>query len=188
MSDLRTAATSSDSKKYYTQVNAERREARKDLRRLARAENEADQEEQRRLLEQEQNEMKELLKTKVSDTAQPSLFVTARFLVEDYAMRIPIEPCQACKKPVLPSDPESEAVKNNRSEKRAMRTFCGHWLHWNCLNEWLTTPPFVRQCLICTRRIWHPDWPEDYKQLEKAWQSKEARKREMADVSDMMGF
>lgn len=183
MSDLRAATVASSAKKYYKEVNAERREARKDLRRLARAESEADKEEARRILEEEQKEMNELLKSKISDTAQPSLFAAAKFLVEEYAARLPLEPCQACKKTALPSDPENEALKNPRSEKRPMRTFCGHWLHWNCLNEWLTTPPFVRQCSTCNRRIWHPDWPEDYKQLEKAWQNKEARKREISDVS-----
>lgn len=183
MSDLRAATQASDSKKYFKEVNAERREARKDLRRLAKAESEADQEEARRLLEEEQNEMKELLKCKVSETAQPSLFAAAKYLVEDFAVKMPAEPCQACQKPVLPADPDNEALKNGRSERRPLRAFCGHWLHWNCLNDWLTTPPFVRQCPACTRRIWHPDWPEDYKQLEKAWQNKEARKREISDVS-----
>lgn len=183
MSDLRAATQVSDSKKYYKEINAERREARKDLRRLAKAESDADQEEARRLLEEEQNEMKELLKSKVSDTAQPSLFAAAKYLIEDYATRLPVEPCQACRNCVFPADPENEAVKNTRSDRRPLRAFCGHWLHWNCLNDWLTTPPFVRQCPACTRRIWHPDWPEDYKQLEKAWQNKEARKREISDVS-----
>eukprot|EP01039_Chlorochromonas_danica_P008258 gene8258-9107_t len=187
MSDLRAASTSSDSRKYFTQQNAERREARKDLRRLVKAESEADEAERARLLAEEQDYMKELLKAKVSDVAQPSLYAVARFIVEDYVFRLPVEPCQACKRTVLPANPDSEAAKNPKSNNRAMRTFCGHWLHWNCLNEWLTTPPFVRQCPVCTRRIWHPDWPEDYKQLEKAWQSKEARKREVSDVSDFMG-
>ncbi len=182
MSDLRAATQTTDSKKYFKEINAERREARKDLRRLAKAESEADQEEARRLLEEEQNEMKELLKCKVSETAQPSLFAAAKYLVEDYATRLPVEPCQACKNNVFPADPENEALKNPRSERRPLRAFCGHWLHWNCLNDWLTTPPFVRQCPACARRIWHPDWPEDYKQLEKAWQNKEARKREISDV------
>lgn len=185
MSDLRAATTSHHGKMYKTEANEARREARKDLRRLARAESEADREAQQQYLEEEQQLMNDLLRCKVSETAQPSLLPVAKFLVEDFAFRIPVEPCQACRLPVLPADPESEAVKNPRSEKRAMRTFCGHWLHWNCLNDWLCSPPFVRQCPTCSpsRRIWHPDWPEDYKQLEKAWQSKEARKREMSDVS-----
>ena len=188
ISDLRAATTASDSKKYYTQVNADRREARKDLRRLAKAETEKEQELQKQLLEEEQNEMKELLKATVSETAQASLYQTARYLVEDYICKLPVEKCQACKENAFHSDPDNEANKNPKSDRRAMRTYCGHYLHWNCLNDWLTSPPFVRQCPICNRRIWHPDWPEDYKQLEKAWQSKEARKREMSDVSDFMGI
>jgi hypothetical protein len=189
MSDLRVATARSSKNTYVTQGNAERREARKDLRRLAESELESDMAERDALLEEEQTHMKELMRCKVSETAQPSLFAVARFLVEDYACRLHIEPCQACRKPVLPEDPDSEAVRNSKSEKRAMRTFCGHWLHYECLNEWLTTPPFIRQCPACEgRRIWHPDWPEDHKQLEKAWQNKQARDREMADVSNFMGM
>jgi len=184
MSDLRVASSNNDKKRYVRENNAERREARKDLRRLAKAESDADKEQQRLLLEEEQREMNELLKAKVSETALLSLFPAARFLVEDYGCRIPVEPCQACNLPIFPEDPENEAIRNARSDHRPMRTYCGHWLHWDCLNDWLTSPPFVRQCPICTRRIWHPDWPEDYKQLEKAWQNKEARKREMSDVSN----
>lgn len=183
MSDLRVATTTSSKHAYVTQANAERREARKDLRRLAKAESEADEAQYKAMLEAEQAEMQALMRAKVSDVAQPSLYAVAKFLVEDYACRLPIEPCQACKNPVLHADPNNEANTNSRSDKRPMRTFCGHWLHYHCLNEWLTSPPFKRQCPVCDRRIWHPDWPEDYKILEKAWQAKESRAREMSDVS-----
>jgi hypothetical protein len=183
MSDLRDASSAHKKKVYVTQATAERREARKDLRRLAKAESEADQEMEKQIREAEQSEMKELLRSKISDVAQPSLLAVARFLIDDYATRLPREVCQACRNPALPEDPSSEALRNPQSENRPMRTFCGHWLHYRCLNEWLTTPPFVRQCSACDRRIWHPDWPEDHKQLEKAWQTREARKREVSDVS-----
>jgi hypothetical protein len=193
ISDLRVATTSGNSKMYKPHVTAERREARRDLRKLAKEESEQDQQAYKEMLEQEQCEMKELLKGKASEVAQPSLYAAARFIVEDFACRLPLEPCQACKKPVLAAEPESELAptagnstakaKNARIAMKPMRTFCGHWLHFTCLNEWLTTPPFVRSCPVCSRRIWHPDWPEDHKQLEKAWQSQEARKREMCDVS-----
>ena len=56
------------------------------------------------------------------------------------------------------------------------------------LDTWLTTPPFIRDCPVCTRRIWHPAWPADHKQLEKAWQKAEAAKREQSEISDLMGF
>jgi hypothetical protein len=71
--------------------------------------------------------MKELMKQKVSETAQPSLLAAARFLVDDYACRLPLEKCQACKATVMPADPSDEALRNPQSSKRPMRTFCGHW-------------------------------------------------------------
>jgi len=70
-------------------------------------------------------------------------------------------------------------------QQRPLRAICGHWLHHSCLDRLLTTPPFGKACSVCAdqRRIWHSDWPEDPRQLEKAWQCKQARLREMADVS-----
>jgi hypothetical protein len=138
--------------------NAERREARKDLRRLAKAESALDEEYMKQMLELEQQEMRELMSLKLSDTAQPSLLVAVRFLVEDYVTRLPKEPCQACQNRAFAADPASDAVTNIQSKFRPMRTYCGHWFHFQCLNNWLTTPPFIRNCNVCNRRIWHPDW------------------------------
>lgn len=102
---------------------------------------------------------------------------------------MPVELCQKCNKTVLPTDCNSEAIKNSRSENKPIRVFCGHWLHYSCLKEWLETPPFIRRCPVCIdRRIWHPDWPEDYKLLEKAYMKAEERKREEDDIASMMGF
>ena len=115
--------------------------------------------------ELEQVEMKELLKSQISETAQPSLFAIARFLIEDYAIKLPVEVCQACEKCVFSEDPDSADMKDRSHKQRPMRTFCCHWFHYSCLNEWLTTPPFIRNCKICDRRIWHPDWPDDVKKL-----------------------
>lgn len=188
ISDLRVATTAQKKNVYSVHANAERREARKDLRRLARAESEKDQEEERLMREAEQAEMKALLGLKISDTAQPSLLVVAKFLVEEFAARLPREPCQACKKNVLPDNANDEAITNPRSNMRPMRVFCGHWLHYKCLDDWMCTPPFVRQCPVCDRKISHPDWGDDHKAREKAWMKQEERKREMSDVSDMLGF
>lgn len=183
MSDLRDASAAKDKSKYFTHAKAERKEARKDLRRLAKAESDADQAQLAAMVADEENKMIQLMSANVSDSAQPSLVPVAKFLVEEYALRIPQEPCQACKKPILPADSSDEAACKVNSKRRPMRTFCGHWLHHNCLDKWLTNPPFLRYCPACERRIWHPDWSEDHKQLEKAWQQKEAKKREMSDVS-----
>jgi hypothetical protein len=190
MADLRVATAKTDKRLYVTDANLEKKEARKDLRRLARSVAESDKEQQQQLMAEEEKEMKELMGRKMSDSAQPSVFVAAKYIVNNYVFRLPAEPCQACKKPILPAEPaaagtsSSGLTSSEREPHRPVRTFCGHWLHWDCLDKWLTEPPFIRQCPVCDRRIWHPDWPEDHKQLEKAWQVKEARLREQQDVFD----
>jgi len=189
ISDLRERTQHHHKHVYSVKANAERREARKDLRRLAREEGEKDLEDERLVREQEQAEMLALLKLKASDTAQPSLLPVASFIIEDYAVRLPQEKCQACKLPVLhPDNPVDTSMTNPRSNHRPVRTYCGHWLHWHCLDKWLTTPPFIRMCPVCERRVWHPDWPSDHKQLEKAYAMKQARERECNDCADLMGF
>jgi hypothetical protein len=189
MNELRQVNSARDKRNQGTvHSTAERREARKDLRRLAKAESAADALREKEMLEMEQREMLELMGTKISETAQPSLVPTVKYIIEEFALRLPIEPCQNCRKNVFPDDPSDKALSDTSSKLRPMRSLCGHWLHHDCLNTWLTTPPFARNCPACERRVWHPDWPSDIKQLERAWQNQEARKREMSDVSDFMGF
>ena len=151
ISDLRVATVTKDRKyQYALHGNAERRDARKELRRLAKAELNHDETIDKKMREEEQAEMKELMKLKISDTAQPSLLVAARFLLDSYVNKLPVEKCQNCQKTVLPEIPEddvtSKAQGNSAKEHslKPMRTYCGHWLHFKCLNDWLTSPPFIR--------------------------------------------
>jgi hypothetical protein len=210
MGDLRVAAKQETKPfQYEKHAVAERKEARKRLRRLARSEAVVDSQEEEMLKEQEQREMLALLQTQCSDTAQPSLYPVAQYLLQEFVVKLPKEPCQKCQKRVLALRNHADgtlveasrdtgekkggakvekARKERKEDNKAMRTFCGHYLHRVCLDEWLTTPPFIRQCPVCDRRIWHPDWPQDHKQLEKAWQMKEAAKREQSEISDLMGF
>ena len=113
LSDLRIATTAKDKKHQYAlHGNAERREARKELRKLHKEESERDQISEKLIKEEEQAEMKELMKLKMSDTAQPSLLAAARFLVDDYVTRLPQEKCQNCQKTVLPEKPIESGTSN----------------------------------------------------------------------------
>ena len=154
ISDLRVATVTKDKKyQYALHGNAERRDARKELRKLAKAELNHDETIEKKMRDEEQAEMKELMKLKISDTAQPSLLVAARFLLDSYVDKLPVEKCQNCQKTVLPEIPENDiSVKvQGTSVKehslKPMRTYCGHWLHFKCLNDWLTSPPFIRYYL-----------------------------------------
>mmetsp|Transcript_14025 Transcript_14025/g.20962 ORF Transcript_14025/g.20962 Transcript_14025/m.20962 type:complete len:285 (+) Transcript_14025:602-1456(+) len=203
ITDLRAATQSKGShSSQASEITSERREARKELRRLAQSESTAEVELKRQLQQQEEEAMQQLLRCKLSDTALPSLLPAVNFLLMQFALTLPAELCQACNQPVLPNrsvtNPSSGSNSSSSSgsaqaelqQQRPMRAICGHWLHHSCLDRMLTTPPFGKTCSVCAdqRRIWHPDWSEDPRQLEKAWQCKQARLREMADVSDFMGM
>ena len=49
----------------------------------------------------------------------------------------------------------------------------------------MTEPPFGATCATvdCGRRVFHPNWPSDIKQMEKAWAMKQARAREIEDAA-----
>jgi len=186
--DLREANTGKDKRNQFTLYSTlERKEFRKNLRRLAKSEKTADIEaEEKRLMQLEQEEMVTLMGKKPNGIAQPSLLAVATYLIQHYFDKLPQEPCQACKECVFPKDPKNADLCNPKSDMRPMRTYCGHWLHHKCLDMWLTTPPFIHKCPVCDRRIWHPDWPEDHKRLEKAYNAQQAKLREMSDVSDFL--
>ena len=130
----------------------------------------------------------------------PSLLSLIIFLKEKI-QKLPLEICPTCAKPVLPPDPEElkscyialsecktdqeRKARKAAKAKRPMRTFCGHWWHYGCLNKYMVEPPFGAVCPVkgCERRTYHPDWPEDIKALERAWAGKQARKREIEDAA-----
>jgi hypothetical protein len=210
LSDLRTVTQRGDKQitgqDTYSQriQTAIKKEARKDLRRLAQAESEYDREQLALIKAQEQAEMVQLMKSKISSTSLPSLLHVVRYLVQEYVCKLPNESCQKCEHPVFPVTPESEESSEtsdsietgtkkkskkkgmSRAERKPIRSVCGHWFHYKCLDEWLTTPPFLRHCNVCQRRIYHPDWPEDIKAIERTWQAQQAKKREIADVADFL--
>jgi hypothetical protein len=81
------------------------------------------------------------------------------------------------------TEKERKARKQAKS-KRPIRTYCGHWWHYSCLNTYMTEPPFGASCpaVNCERRVYHPNWSDDIRQLERAWAGEQARLREIADA------
>jgi len=152
--------------------------------------NEWEEEEKRRLA---QYDMKD-------GNPQPNLLALVKFLI-DKIQRLPLQICPCCKSSTLPKEPsklkalytpssecKTAAQKKARKEARAfrpIRCYCGCWYHHDCLNTYMTEPPFGASCPTpgCERRVYHPDWPSDIKQLERAWASHQARLREIDDAA-----
>ncbi|CAN0147132.1 unnamed protein product [Ectocarpus sp. 6 AP-2014] len=164
----------------------ERRAARRELKTLAKTEAVSEEEQAKKLAELELKEQEELLHSQLSDTSQPSLLPLVDFLVNVFGWRLPQETCVACDKRVMPEDPRHPSLRDPAHKERPTRraVFCGHWFHYDCLRVWMTEPPFAKDCPRCGHRVYHPDWPQEPKQLEKAWANRQAKRREVGEVRD----
>lgn len=122
---------------------------------------------------------------KPSGNASKSLVPVVEFLLNRYLLRLSAESCPACEKSVLPADPAlAMEFATTKSKSRPERVFCGHWYHWGCLEEWMSTPPFGKVCPLCSQIVHHPDWTTDVKKLEKRWANEQNKERELDEVSD----
>jgi hypothetical protein len=118
---------------------------------------------------------------------QPSLLSLVTFLRSKIQL-LPDEKCPICKELTLPSNPEelkTMYTKEGNRKTRPIRTHCGCWYHYSCLNKFMVEPPFGAACpaLHCGERVYHPDWPVDRKELERGWANKQARQREIEDAA-----
>ncbi|CAM9614854.1 unnamed protein product [Choristocarpus tenellus] len=165
----------------------QRRAARRELKTLTKAEAANDEEQAKRLEEVELKEQEDLLYSQLSDTSQqPSLLPLVDFVLNVFAMRLPQEKCVSCKSAVMPENPQSLSLSDPEHPDRPTRVFCGHWFHYDCLRKWMTEPPFAKDCPLCSRRVYHPDWPQSVKQLERSWANKQAKTREIGEVRDFL--
>ncbi|KAL7452202.1 hypothetical protein ACHAWC_003930 [Mediolabrus comicus] len=185
-------------------LHKDRKDARRAIKKLTDEEKAADLRFEEKELEWQLEEKKRLagyydvynVPAGGTISPQPSLYVLISFLVQKVHGLV-AETCPCCNKRVLPVRPEDlESIYNtsssSKSDKKAKemrkmkpyRTYCGCWYHKSCLNTLLTEPPFGCECpnVNCGRRVFHPDWPGDIKQLEREWSAKQARQREIEDA------
>jgi len=180
----------------------ERKAARRAIHRITDHERIADQiaDEKERQWREEDSTRLDGYDLGSSTPPQPSLLALVTFLKERIQL-VPNAKCPCCNSLALLEDPsklkalyvsssecKTDKEKNERKQARAMRpvrTYCGCWYHYKCLNTFMTEPPFGASCPSpgCGRRVFHPDWPDDIKQLERAWAGLQARLREIDDAS-----
>ena len=180
----------------------ERKEARRTIQKISEAERAADLKAEEKEKEWRLEEQKRLagyydvydsIQPGGTINPQPSLYVLVQFLVERIKGLV-MQKCPCCKERVLPENPDElsqmyvsstdKQSKATMKKMKPMRTYCGCWYHMHCLNTLLTDPPFGIECPApnCGRRVFHPDWPGDIKQLEREWAAKQARMREIEDA------
>lgn len=178
--------------KVKTHSSKERKDARRTICKLTKEERTKD-------AEWEKQEQARLQEYNIPDYAdadpQPSLLSLVTFL-ETKIQRLPDELCPICKEPSLPSNPDTlkalydpqssdKQARKQAKRKRPVRCYCGCWYHYACLDKFMTEPPFGSACPTadCGRRVYHPEWPAEIKELERAWAMKQARQREIDDAA-----
>ncbi|KAL4232939.1 hypothetical protein ACF0H5_007627 [Mactra antiquata] len=116
---------------------------------------------------------------------RPSLLEVCSFLIKDCVKRYPLESCAVCTERVLLEDPEG-VTKDPR--KRVERVYCGHLYHHGCLAKYMKTPPFKdgKFCPTCGKQIFHDKWKVSAELAEARWAHKQARQRELAEVTDFL--
>ncbi len=119
---------------------------------------------------------------------KPSLRSIADYLVIECTRKYPLERCPVCQERALPEDP-AQVVRDESDPKYTYRVYCGHMYHRSCLEAYVKTPPFTggKKC-SCGERIFHEKWNVPPRLAEERWAHQEARKREIAEVADFLGF
>jgi len=170
----------------------ERKDARRTIGKLTKEERNKDEDWEK----QEQARMEGYSIPDYADAEpQPSLLSLVTFL-EQKIQGLPDEVCPICNEPALPSDPSvlkalydtqnsDKQARKQAKRKRPVRTYCGCWYHFACLDKFMTEPPFGAACPTpnCGRRVYHPEWSADIKELERGWAMKQARQREIEDAA-----
>ena len=173
--------------KQFANSAAIRRAARRQLKRISKEESAA---EAQRIAtaEAELREAGRIAITPHNDTPTKSLFASMHYLIAHFALDLPHSVCALSGCRLLPASPDKALryIEDKQHARRPVRVACGHWFHLRPLHHHLSTPPFCKPCPHCGQRLYHPRWPSDDKKLEKAWAAKQAKARELGDVTDML--
>ena len=75
-------------------------------------------------------------------TAKPSLYHVVNFLTNYFVRFLPTAKCLGCDKKLVCKLKENIKIDLMRPE----RAYCGHWMHFQCFDDFVNSPPFLRDC------------------------------------------
>jgi len=118
---------------------------------------------------------------------KPSIYPVLEYLAGHCIHPFPVESCPCCKKPALAEDPKL-CETNPYADTFVEWVYCRHIYHHLCLDNYMKTPPFQggKKCPTCGARIYHEKWNISPELAEERWAHKEARKREIEEVSEFL--
>ena len=75
-------------------------------------------------------------------SAKPCLYHVVNFVTNYFVRFLPRANCLGCNEKLVCKLKESIKTDGMRPE----RSYCGHWMHYNCAFDFVNQPPFLRQC------------------------------------------
>lgn len=118
---------------------------------------------------------------------KPSLYAVLEYLSALCIHTFPVETCPCCLKAALADEPE-ECETNPNADMFVEWVYCKHVYHHACLDIYMKTPPFDggKKCPKCDKRIYHEKWNISPYLAEQRWAQKEARQREIEEVTEFL--
>eukprot|EP01138_Halocafeteria_seosinensis_P004516 gb/GECG01004620.1/.p1 GENE.gb/GECG01004620.1/~~gb/GECG01004620.1/.p1 ORF type:complete len:494 (+),score=98.00 gb/GECG01004620.1/:1-1482(+) len=171
----------------YAHGAKERKHVRRQLKKLTKEE-EAAEEARLKRIEEELVAEARALAVRPTNTATRSLALSVRFLADDFVFYLPKAICKISDQQLLPEDPKKakKYADDLNHSKHPVRMACGHWFLLKPMDEHIRSPPFIHYCPHCAERLCHSRWETNVKRLEKAWTKEQEKHREVNEVSSFL--
>ena len=78
------------------------------------------------------------------DTANPSLYHIVNYLANYFVRFLPSAKCPGCHEPLV----QKLKLSIKEDPMRPERSYCNHWMHYKCFEDFVNTPPFLRECPV----------------------------------------
>lgn len=116
-----------------------------------------------------------------------SILPVAEYIIRDCIKFYPVAECSICQTQAFPLNPQN-VTQDIRNEMYVEYVYCSHIFHHKCLDQYMKTPPFKggKKCPICGKRIYHEKWKASPELAEQRWALKQAKDRELSEVTDFM--
>ena len=91
------------------------------------------------------------------------------YLANYFVRFLPSAKCLLCNEPLV-----TDIKGKDKQGLMPERAFCGHWFHYKCIEEFVNTPQFKKECVHegCTSFLASKNFPCDEKSVksrEKRW-------------------
>lgn len=126
----------------------------------------------------------------LTNNYEGSLIHLLKFILS-YIINVLEQSCPKCKKVIFGSDKDIKICYDKldfdmkNKDKSVMVVPCGHFFHFDCLDEFITCPPWDNLCK-CGEEVFHDLWPYDVAIYQKQFAHRQSQVRQTNELDDFM--